>query len=63
MNLVPVLTVEAVAPMVTVEAAATVTAEVADSEEEEDKEDIRPNSIHVCLRHTKHIHNSGGQLA
>ena len=36
--------------------------EVADSEEE-DREDIRPNSIYFCLRHTEHIHNSRGQLA
>ena len=37
-------------------------AEVVDSEEE-DREDIRPNTIYFCLIHTEYIHNSGGQLA
>ena len=36
--------------------------EVVDSEEE-DREDIRLNLIHFCLRHTKYIHNAGGLLA
>jgi RNA recognition motif-containing protein len=48
--------------MVTGEAAATVIVEVVDSEEE-DREDIRLNLIHFCLRHTKYIHHSGRLLA
>jgi RNA recognition motif-containing protein len=46
--------------MVTGGVEATVIVEVVDSEEE-DREDIRPNSIHFCLRHAKH--NSREQLA
>ncbi len=41
---------------------ATVEVEVADPEEE-DREDIRLNLIHFCLRYTKYIHNSGWLLA
>ena len=37
-------------------------AEVVDPEEE-DREDVRLNLIHFCLRYTKYIHNSGGLLA
>ena len=41
---------------------ASVIVEVVDLAEE-DREDIRLDFIHFCLRHTKYIHNSGGLSA
>ena len=59
MKLVPVLTAEAVGPMVTGEVAASVIVEVADLVEE-DSEDIRLPLNPSLTTTVKYIHNSQG---